>query len=61
LPERDISSLGVMGWGLEAAGKFFRRRTVGGGRWGGVGGMGEIAEINNTYRNTSTKHMFGKK
>jgi len=29
LPERDISSLGVMGWGLEVAGKFFRRRPGG--------------------------------
>ena len=26
MPERDIESLGVMGWGLEAARKFFRRR-----------------------------------
>ena len=26
LPERDIESLGVMGWGLEAARRFFRRR-----------------------------------
>ena len=26
LRERDIGSLGVMGWGLEAAKKFFRRR-----------------------------------
>ena len=26
MPERDIESLGVMGWGLEAAGRFFRRR-----------------------------------
>ncbi len=25
-PERDIESLGVMGWGLDAARKFFRRR-----------------------------------
>ena len=25
MPERDIESLGVMGWGLEAAKKFFRR------------------------------------
>ncbi len=25
MPERDIESLGVMGWGLEAT-KFFRRR-----------------------------------
>ncbi len=25
MPERDIESLGVMGWGLEAARKFFRR------------------------------------
>ena len=24
--ERDISSLGAMGWGVEVAGKFFRRR-----------------------------------
>ena len=32
MPERDISSLDVMGWGLEAAGKFFRRRTMGGWR-----------------------------
>ncbi len=26
MPERDIESLGVMGWGLEAATKFFHRR-----------------------------------
>ncbi len=26
MPKRDIEFLGVMGWGLEAAGKFFRRR-----------------------------------
>ena len=26
MPERDIESLGVMGWGLDAARKFFRRR-----------------------------------
>ncbi len=26
MPERDIESLGMMGWGLEAARKFFRRR-----------------------------------
>ncbi len=26
MPKRDIESLGVMGWGLEAARKFFRRR-----------------------------------
>ena len=26
MPERDVESLGVMGWGLEAARKFFRRR-----------------------------------
>ncbi len=26
MPERDIESLGAMGWGLEAARKFFRRR-----------------------------------
>ena len=26
MPERDIESLGVMGWGLEAARRFFRRR-----------------------------------
>ena len=26
LPERDISALGVMGWGLEVAGFVFRRR-----------------------------------
>ena len=26
MPERDIESLGVMGWGLDAAGRFFRRR-----------------------------------
>ncbi len=26
MPERDIESLVVMGWGLEAARKFFRRR-----------------------------------
>ena len=26
MPERDIKSLGVMGWGLETARKFFRRR-----------------------------------
>ncbi len=26
MPERDIESLGVMGWGLELARKFFRRR-----------------------------------
>ena len=33
LPERDISSLSVMGWGLEAAGKLFRRRLfLGGGQ-----------------------------
>ena len=25
MPERDIESLGVMGWGLDAARKFFRR------------------------------------
>ncbi len=25
MPERDIGSLGVMGWGLEAARKFFWR------------------------------------
>ncbi len=25
MPERDIESLGLMGWGLEAARKFFRR------------------------------------
>ena len=26
MPEREFESLGVMGWGLEAARKFFRRR-----------------------------------
>ena len=26
MPERDTESLGVMGWGLEAAKRFFRRR-----------------------------------
>ncbi len=26
MPERDIESLGVMGWGLDTARKFFRRR-----------------------------------
>ena len=26
MPERDIESLGVMGWGLDAARRFFRRR-----------------------------------
>ncbi len=26
MPERDIESLGVMGWGLDAARKFFRHR-----------------------------------
>ncbi len=26
MPERDIESLAVMGWGLDAARKFFRRR-----------------------------------
>ncbi len=26
MPERDIESLGVMGWGLDAVRKFFRRR-----------------------------------
>ena len=26
MPEQDIESLGVMGWGLDAARKFFRRR-----------------------------------
>ncbi len=26
MPDRDIESLGVMGWGLEVARKFFRRR-----------------------------------
>ncbi len=26
MPERDIESLGAMGWGLEAARKFFHRR-----------------------------------
>ena len=26
MPERDIESLGVMGWELDAARKFFRRR-----------------------------------
>ncbi len=26
MPERDIEFLGVMGWGLEAARRFFRRR-----------------------------------
>ena len=26
MPERDIESLGVMGWGLEAARRFFRHR-----------------------------------
>ncbi len=26
MPERDIQSLGVMGWGLEAARKLFHRR-----------------------------------
>ena len=26
MPERDIESLGVMGWGLDAARKFFHRR-----------------------------------
>ncbi len=26
MSERDIESLGVMGWGLEAARKFFSRR-----------------------------------
>ncbi len=26
MPERDIESLGVMGWVLEAARRFFRRR-----------------------------------
>ncbi len=26
MPERDVESLGVMGWGLEVARKSFRRR-----------------------------------
>ena len=26
MPERDIESLGVMGWGLDAARRFFGRR-----------------------------------
>ena len=26
MPERDIESLGVMGWGLAAGRRFFRRR-----------------------------------
>ncbi len=26
MPERDIESLGVLGWGLDAVRKFFRRR-----------------------------------
>ncbi len=26
MPKQDIESLGVMGWGLDAARKFFRRR-----------------------------------
>ena len=26
MPERDIASLGVMGWGVDAARRFFRRR-----------------------------------
>ena len=29
LPERDISSLGVMGWGAGGGRKFFRRRPIG--------------------------------
>ncbi len=28
MPERDIESLGVMGWGLEAARKFYHRRRI---------------------------------
>ena len=26
MPERDIGSLGMMGWGLDTARRFFRRR-----------------------------------
>ena len=38
-PKRDISSLGVMGWGWEAAGNSSVVATMGGRvGWGGVGG-----------------------
>ena len=51
MPERDIESLGVMGWGLDAARKFFRRRRrrrrgpmgpMGPGPNGAAGPMGSI-------------------